>query len=669
MLSDKKGVKTYLVENTKWGNNAIQKVLDVPYPNEQQIREFLYEFKLLNILDIEGIRKPAGIDRDGEQKKAYYYYFDGFTLKKLVQSGKNDLALTLNTGIFLAKTIQEIHERKVIHRNLSANNILYNAKTQEFCLIDFTCASTIKEKKNHLGGTKQLDGELEYISPEQTGRINRKVDHRSDLYSIGVVLYELATGGLPISELSNREIIYSHIAQVPDTPKEQNPSIPGSLSRVIMKLLEKDADDRYQSASGLLEDLVKINREAVSNKFSDFEPGEYDKATTLTLSQKLYGRENELHRLNNYLIEVSKGGFSIGLVSGYSGTGKSALVQEAFKTLARTNGYFLAGKFDQLQRNIPYYAIRQAFKEYFKYLLTEEGKLIDATRRRILEALGSDAGLITEIIPELEHIIGKQPEQQKSTGLAGQNQFNYTFIKFLKAITDKERPVVVFLDDLQWADLASLNLINNIILEQQFEYLLLIGSYRDNEVNETHPLNQLIKDSEKAGVTLNHLKVKNLVQVDVVNLLADSLQLSPDAVEPLARMLFNHADGNAFHTTQIIQNLFEQGNLHYDERQKQWHWNKNALSGVEMPATILELMGQRVGRLNQVTQEVLKKGSCFGNSFSSENIRLLVEMSADELERSLVLAQEEGFVIGDEEVYFFAHDRIQQAVYALIPEG
>jgi predicted ATPase/class 3 adenylate cyclase len=667
LLSDKKGVKTYLVENTKWGNNAIQKVLDVPYPNEQQIREFLYEFKLLNILDIPGIRKPAGIDRDGEQKKAFYYYFDGFTIKKLVQSSKNDLALTLNTGIFLARTLQELHEKKVIHRNISANNILYNTKSQEFCLIDFTCASTIKEKKNHLGGIKELDGELEYISPEQTGRINRKVDHRSDLYSVGVVLYELTTGGLPVSELSKREIIYSHIAQVPDTPKEQNPSIPASLSRVIMKLLEKDADNRYQSATGLLEDLNKINQEAVTNNFSDFEPGEFDKATTLTLSQKLYGRESELQELNARLLEVSKGGFSIDLVTGYSGTGKSALVQEAFKTLARTNGYFLSGKFDQLQRNIPYYAIRQAFKTYFKYLLTEEGKLIDATRKRIIEALGQDAGLITEIIPELEHIIGKQPELQKSSGLAGQNQFNYTFIKFLKAITNSERPVVIFLDDLQWADLASLNLLSNIILEQQFEYLLLIGSFRDNEVNEAHPLSQLINDSTKAGVSLNHLKVENLTKTDVINLLADSLQLSTDEVEPLAKMLFNHADGNAFHTTQIIQSLFEQGNLHYDERQKQWRWNKNALSGVEMPPTILELMGQRVRRLNEVTQEVLKKGSCFGNSFSSENIRLLVEMSADELDRSLVMAQEEGFIIGEAGVYFFAHDRIQQAVYGFIP--
>jgi predicted ATPase/class 3 adenylate cyclase len=667
LLSNKKGVKTYLVENTKWGTNAIAKVLDIPYPNEQQIRDFLYEFKLLNALDIAGIRKSAGIDRDGEVKKAYYYYFDGFTIKKLIQSSKNDLALTINTGIFLASTLQKLHEKKVIHKNISANNVLYNARSNEFCLIDFTCASTIKEKKNHLGGTKQLDGELEYISPEQTGRINRKVDHRSDLYSVGVVLYELATGGLPVSEQSSRETIYSHIAKVPETPIEQNPSLPATLSKVIMKLLEKDASDRYQSAAGLYEDLCKIQQEAVVNKFTDFEPGEYDKAISLTLAQKLYGREKELQELNAHLIDVSQGGFSIAFVAGYAGTGKSALVQEAFKTLARTNGYFLAGKFDQLQRNIPYYALRQAFKEYFKYLLTEDGQLIDETRRRILEALGADAGLITDIIPELEHIIGKQPEQQKSTGMAGQNQFNYTFVRFLKAITDKQRPVVLFLDDLQWADLASLNLVNNIINEQQLAYFLFIGSYRDNEVNETHPLSQLIKGCKENGLSLNQLQVENLTQVDIVNLLADSLKLRTNEVESLARMLFNHTDGNAFYTTQIIESLYEQGNLYFDEKKKKWHWNKNALSGIELPATILELMGQRLSGLDKISQEVLMKGSCFGNNFSSERLQLMVDVSREELERSLVLAQEEGFLISDEDTYYFAHDRIQQAVYALIP--
>lgn len=666
LLSDKKGVKTYLVENTKWGSSAIQKVLDIPYPSEQQIKTFLNEFNLLEMLDIEGIRKPAGVDDNGNVKKAFFHYFDGFTLKKLVQSGKNDLELTIKTGIFIAKTLQQLHENKVIHRNISANNIVHNAKTNEFSLIDFTCASTIREKKSHLGGASQLEAELEYISPEQTGRINRQVDHRSDLYSTGVVLYELATGGLPFTEHNNREIIYGHIARIPEAPNERNPALPESLSRVILKLLEKDADERYQSASGLLEDLLKIQNSVVTGRPIEFEPGEYDKAITLNLSQELYGREKELRELKDHLLKISNGGFAIDFVYGYSGTGKSALVQEAFKALARKNGYFLTGKFDQLQRNIPYYAIRQALKEYFKNLITEEGHSIDKVRQRIIAALGSEAGLITEVIPELEHIIGKQPEIKKSAGLAGQNQFNYSFARFLKAIANEERHIVIFLDDLQWADLASLNLISNLIQETQLNYLLFIGSYRDNEVSEAHPLSQLINECTKTGISINNLKVENLKLVDISNLLADSLKLSTDEVEPLARVLFNHTGGNAFYITQIIHSLYDQGNLYFNDALKEWQWNKNALQGVEMPASVLDLMGQRVRRTDDSTQKLLMKGSCFGNNFRADDLQVLLDLTSQELDNSLIRAQEEGLISGDQGTYYFAHDRIQQAVYALI---
>lgn len=667
LLSTKNGVNTYIVENTKWGISAIQKVLDIPYPGEHQIKDFLQEFKVLKSLSIAGIRTPLGIDHSGDLKKAYYHYFDGFTIKKLIKSGKDGLELTLRTGIFLAETLQQIHDSKVIHRNINSNNILYNAKSQEFCLIDFKFATTIKEKKIHLGGVKQLEGELDYISPEQTGRINRKVDHRSDLYSIGIVLYELATGGLPFSEQSSRETIYGHIAKLPEPPIDRNPSIPKALSSVIMKLLEKGAEDRYQSAAGLMQDLYKIQKDIVSNTNSTFELGQYDRDISLTLSQKLYGREKELDELNEHLIDVAQGRFCVDFVSGHAGTGKSALVQEAFKVLAKSNGYFLSGKFDQLQRNIPYYAIRQAFKEYFKYLLTEDGHLINGTRQRITDALGTDASLITELIPELEHILGKQTSLLKSEGLAAQNQMNYNFTRFLRAITSKERPLVLFLDDLQWADLASLNLIGSIIREQQFEYLLFIGSFRDNEVNAAHPLSQLLTECKEIGVPLHHLKIDNLLQADINNLIADSLKLSTEETKPLAKLLSNHTDGNAFYVTQIIYSLFEQDSLHFNNELKKWEWSKNTMSGIDMPATILDLMVQRVDRLEHTAREVLMKGSCFGNNFKISNLQLLVDIPSDELDRSLLQAQEEGFILGEGDTFYFSHDRIQQAVYSLIP--
>ena len=246
LLSDKKGVKTYLVENSQWGANIIMKVLDDSFPAESTKRKFNYEFKLLKTLDIKGIRKPVGLESIGDKPRTYYEYFDGFSLKKLVENGKNDLSLAIAAGLSLLNTLSILHENRVIHKNINSNNILHNTKSQEFCLIDFSNASTIKEKKSLYGGMSEISGEIEYISPEQTGRINRSVDHRSDLYSLGIVLYEIVTGRLPFSEKSNRESIYGHVAILPEPPIENNPSVPAALSKLIMKLLEKDADDRYQ---------------------------------------------------------------------------------------------------------------------------------------------------------------------------------------------------------------------------------------------------------------------------------------------------------------------------------------------------------------------------------------------------------------------------------------
>lgn len=490
--------------------------MDRPYPSERDLREFHKEYKLLTKLSINGLRKPLGSKHENGKPTTYFNYFDGITLKKMIENGLSDLNFLLDTALFLSDTLSQLHNKKILHRNVSAKNVLFNSKSKEYCLIDFASATTIKQKKHLHGGAEMIAGDLDYIAPEQTGRINRQVDHRTDLYATGVVMYEMATGILPFPQNNALETIYGHIAVIPLAPSQVNSSIPEPLSKMIMKLLEKDAEARYQSAIGLRKDLEHVLGLIKSNQSVDFEIGSYDKSITLSISQKLYGRDEEIQSLSHNFQKIAHGSNGFQLVYGHSGSGKSSLVHEVYKALAKRKGYFLNGKFDQLQRNIPYYAIRQAINEYLNYLNTEEAAFKEKVKNRILKALENKGALLTEIIPELENLIGVQPQMAAADGIAGQNQFNYIFNEFLKVIAIKEQPIILFIDDLQWADLASIHLISNIIRNKQLKYFLLIGSFRENEVTDIHPVSQLIKECEKENVKIEHIRVGDLSTPDMI---------------------------------------------------------------------------------------------------------------------------------------------------------
>ncbi len=666
LLNEVNSVKTYLVEDSKWGSTVIKKVLDILNPTEKQVRDFLFEYNLLKEINMTGIRKPVTLEKDNAKEAAFYEYFDGITLSKLIQAGQNDLSFTLRAGIFLASALENLHQKGIIHKSISSHNILFNPDNDQFCLIDFSHASTFYEKKHHLGNPSYLTGDLAYISPEQTGRMNRKIDARSDLYSTGIVLYELLTFVTPFSHPDAIEIVHGHIARNADIVR-LNKVAPGSLSRIIEKLLNKDAESRYQSAVGLKFDLEKcLNEFQNSKKISNFEIATKDFSTELRISQRLYGRDEEITILESEFEKVVKGASGAMMVTGYSGVGKSALIYEVYKSISRARGYFIKGKFDQFQRNIPYYAISQALKEYVTFILTEPEDLINRIRTTIIEALGSDGKLITDIIPTFELIIGPQSEVPILAAVESQNRFMYAFQRLIRSITLAGNPVVMFIDDLQWADLASLQLISGLLRDHSIRNFLFVGSYRDNEVNEIHPLAVLVTELKMEEVSIKEIELTGLTLNDVIELLSESLSKDHNEVRTLANIIYQRTLGNAFYVNQVLSSLYEDGILRVDPISTKWEWNEIEVEDLRISDNVVDLLIKRLQKLEPGTQKLLQTAACIGNSFTREQLDILLKRDGLSIQKSITNALEQELIQEQENEFLFIHDKIQQAVYSTI---
>ncbi|MEG4351695.1 AAA family ATPase [Microcoleus sp. LAD1_D3] len=692
---------------------VVIKLLRNDFPRFNELVHFRNQYVIAKNLEIPGTVKAYSLETYNNHYALVMEDFGGISLSSYLASlvfASNEPLKGLPINEFLpiaiqiANSLDGLYRHHVIHKDLKPANILINPASKQVKLIDFSIASLLPRQTQEIQNPNVLEGTLPYISPEQTGRMNRGIDYRTDFYSLGVTFYELLTRQLPFQSDDPIELVHCHLAKQPIPVHHLNNSVPLVLSEIVSKLMAKNAEDRYQSAIGLKYDLETcLYQWQKTGEIASFKLGQRDLCDRFIIPEKLYGRENEVFSLLAAFDRVSAGSAEMMLVAGFSGIGKTAVVNEVHKPIVAARGYFIKGKFDQFGRSQPFSAFVQAFRDLMKQLLSETDAKVEQWKTQILAALGENAQVIVEVIPELERIIGEQPPAPELVGSAAQNRFNRLLEKFIQLFTTKEHPLVIFLDDLQWADSASLNLIQLLTSDRDRRYLLLIGAYRDNEVSPVHPLVLTLSDIQQTGATVNTITLAPLDCFNLNCLIADTLVCSRALARPLTELVDQKTQGNPFFSTQFLKSLHEDGLITFNFEARYWQCDIATVRTLALTDDVVEFMALQLQKLPSQTQEVLKLAACIGNEFDLATLAVVCEKSSSETAANLWPALQAGLILPLTEVYKFftseefefinqnsegesntsdswfqnpdscyykfLHDRVQQAAYVLIPES
>ncbi|MEL6460070.1 MAG: serine/threonine-protein kinase PknK, partial [Cyanobacteria bacterium J06621_15] len=667
----------------------ILKLLKQDCLNSNQLTRYKQEYEITRNLESEGIIKAYDLQND-DYVVMILEDFGGESLKNLLSQRKFNLLECLEIACQITDSLAQIHAAHVIHKDINPSNIVFNPVTKQLKIIDFGISTRLGSEHTVLSSPNALEGTLAYISPEQTGRMNRSLDYRTDFYSLGVTLYELFIHELPFNADDAMELIHCHLAKQPVSPHEVNPKIPRMVSAIIVKLMSKTAEERYQSVWGIKADLETCLLQLQSyNCIIDFDLGKEDISHQFNIPQKLYGREQEVSTLLTAFERVVKE-FSqteMILVKGYSGIGKSALVKEIYQPITRQRGYFISGKFDQFQRNIPYSAVVKALSGLVKQLLTESDEQLQNWQQKILAAIEPNAQIVIDVIPEVELIIGKQSNPEELTGSEAQNRFNSIFKSLIRVFCQVEHPLVLFLDDLQWADSASLQLIELMMTDEKIHHFLLIGGYRDNEVDAAHPLIILLERLE-VDASINQINLTPLNQDNVTHLIADTLRRDSNDVESLAKLVCDKTGGNPFFINQFLYNLHSENLIYFRTLQggikPRWEWDISQIEAMDITDNVVDLMISKLIKLPKSTQQILRLAACIGNRFTLNTLAIVSELTPTVAFQNLAVAIQQGFVLPTSGLEFlngellssqlvinnfkFLHDRVQQAAYSLIAE-
>jgi PAS domain S-box-containing protein len=640
-------------------------------PSPQSLRRLEHEYSLAAEFDAAWAARPLALTR--HQGRAVLFLMDpgGEPLDRVIaqQNGQLiDLTRFLRIAIGLAAALGQTHRQGLIHKDIKPANVLVDDSGQVW-LTGFGIASRLPRERLSPAPAEIIAGTLVYMSPEQTGRMNRSIDTRSDLYSVGVVLYQMLTGVLPFSAAEPLEWVHCHIARQPVPPIDRR-AVPKPLSDLVMTLLAKNAEERYQTAAGLEADLRRCLTEWQSHsRIGPFPLCADDSPDRLLIPEKLYGREREVDTLLAAFDRVvAQGVTEFVLVSGYSGVGKSSVVNELHKVLVPPRGLFAAGKFDQYKRDVPYATLAQAFQMLVRQILVKSEADLDQWRRALLEALGPNGQLMVNLIPELEFVIGEQPPVADLPPQEARGRFQLVFRRFICAFATAEHPLALFLDDLQWLDTATLELLERLVTDPDVRHLLLIGAYRDNEVSSSHPLMRTLTAIRSAGARTQEIVLAPLGLDDVGRLTSDSLHCPRNSVGPLARLIYEMTGGNPFFVIQFITELEEEGLLRFESSVAAWHWDVERIAAKGYTANVVDLMVGKLGRFPKATRESLKQLACLGSSAEFELLQTVYEDSREGTHDQLWEAVRAGLVLRTETCYRFLHDRVQEAAYSLIPE-
>lgn len=577
----------------------------------------------------------------------------------------------LDLAIPIAAALRLVHERGLIHKDVKPASLFVDPLRGAAWFTGFGIASRLAREHQGPAPPEVIAGTLAYMAPEQTGRMNRSIDSRSDLYALGVTFYEMLTGELPFTAADPMAWVHCHVARQALAPAERIPGIPQQLSAIVMKLLAKTAEERYQTAAGVLADLRRCRASWASHRRIDpFPPGASDASARLMIPERLYGREPEIAALlASFDRVVSHGGASFVLVSGYSGIGKSSLVSELHKELVSPRGLFAAAKFDQYKRNIPYGTLARALQTLVHQILGKSDAELARWRASLLEALGPNGQLMVNLVPELALVIGDPPPAPELPPQDQQARFQHVFRRFLGVFARLEHPLGLFLDDLQWADPASLGLIEHLALHPKVRHLLLVGAYRENEVGPSHPLARMLARLRDGGGRLQEIRLGPFRPEDVERLLADALRTEPARVAPLAALVFEKTGGNPFFTIQFLIALAEESLLTFDAATGQWGWDLPRVRAKGFTDNVADLMTAKLGRLSPGTQNALGVLACLGNAADLASLALVQGVGEEAVAGALWDAVRAGLVLLQGGAYSFTHDRIHEAAYALIAEG
>ncbi|MBW4471337.1 MAG: PAS domain S-box protein [Stenomitos rutilans HA7619-LM2] len=736
---------------------VVIKLLKNEHPSFSELVQFRNQYTITKNLNISGIIQPYSLESYRNGYALIMEDFDGISLREWMKQGSKgseageavlfpsaaaapiaslaspaastpfaptSLAHFFPIALQLVETLHLLHQQRIIHKDIKPSNILIHPESRQVKLLDFSISTLLPRETQEIQSSEVLEGTLAYLSPEQTGRMNRGIDYRSDFYALGVTFYELLTGRLPFPSHDPMELVHCHLAKQPPTIHSLNPLVPTILSDLIAKLMAKNAEDRYQSALGLKYDLETCCAQyQKTGEIEWFALGRSDRSDRFIIPEKLYGREQEVAALLAAFERVAGAGngerdiehgadayptpdsrlptpsqSELVLVAGFSGIGKTAVVNEVHKPIARgtcianvrQRGYFIKGKFDQFQRNIPFSALVQAFRDLMAQLLSESDAQLAQWKACIVSALGENAQVIIDVVPELEQIIGSQPAVLKLSGSAAQNRFNRLFQTFIQVFTTAEHPLVVFIDDLQWADSASLHLIKLLMSKSETGHLLMIGAYRDREVSATHPLMLTLVDIQQAHATLNTITLAPLSLDHTNQLIAETLSCTQALALPLTELVYQKTQGNPFFTNQFLKVLHEDGLITFDHHLGYWQCDIAQVRSLALTDDVVEFMALQLQKLPAATQHVLKLAACVGAQFDLATLAIVAEQPAAEVALALWKALQEGLLLPTNDVYKFyqpseecgqvsdpqavnccyrfLHDRIQQAAYSLIPD-